>query len=107
MNKALEESIVYWKQVVADPVGTYINTGSCALCIEYRFGREWETKCVGCIVEKTTGKSGCEGTPYIEFEDMMEMLRLLSYNVDNKQVLVELRELARKELKFLISLREK
>lgn len=66
--KALKGSIKKWEAIVAG-TGTDEGPQNCPLCI--LFLTRWPAKppfCVGCPVREITGVSGCEGTPYDDYE---------------------------------------
>ena len=58
--KALEDSIAHWKRMHRQPFGREIPSSDyCALCIMFYYD-----DCMGCPVNRRTGQTKCEGSPY-------------------------------------------
>jgi hypothetical protein len=91
-KEALEGSIRKWQDIVA---GTGVDEGSdnCPLCWLFI-----SNECKGCPVSTFTGRSRCHGTPYEDWNAANEN--------DGLAHTAEFKELAQKELDFLISLRD-
>jgi len=84
--KALRESINHWMDIVEEKEDVRCDSNECALC--NMFSNEdniINLSCMGCPIFKDTGKEGCNGTPYND------------YNMDNNHV-----KFAKKELDYLI-----
>lgn len=89
---ALRGSIRKWEKIVA---GTGVNRGTanCPLCLKFHTRSAHLVRCFGCPVHKATGKHGCQGSPYEEYED-----------AEGEAGDEEMNELAHAELDFLKSL---
>jgi hypothetical protein len=89
---ALEKSIAHWKRLATGTQDTLENTGpgSCALC-QLFWGGLYD-RCEGCPVKDETGQRLCHGTPYSAASEI---------GIGNPGF----KSAARKELKFLESLR--
>lgn len=61
-DEAIRQSIIHWREVAKETWRARIDitSKSCALCKEYRNGRD----CSACPVYKKTGQNMCVGTPY-------------------------------------------
>ena len=90
---ALEESIEKWRQIER---GEMWDEGShnCALCCEF-----FQNCCYECPVREHTGKANCDGTPFMEWANSIEVSPAIA---DTPR----LRKIARAERKFLESLKE-
>ncbi len=88
---ALELSIEKWEDMIAGK-GVDMGWQNCALC--ELDGMTDKGACEGCVVYKRTGKYGCGGTPYEEFE--------YAENAEDDELM---KEAEKKEVKFLKSFR--
>jgi hypothetical protein len=97
--EALRGSIRKWEAIVA---GTGIDAGAdnCDLCGQFNtfYLQGGKCTCFGCPVQTATGKHGCRGSPYEEYEDIS------SDDLDDADLDEKLKALARAELDFLKSL---
>ena len=64
---ALEESILHWKEIAANPLKLAFGREECALCTIYWLDAEESTACVGCPVMCRSGVKHCHHTPYANF----------------------------------------
>lgn len=99
--EALRGSIAKWEGIVA---GTTTNEGpdNCPLCLRFNsfVNKEAKHGCRGCPVREKVGMSGCDGTPYEEYEDFERRVDDADEDADEKHAIA----LAQAELDFLKSL---
>lgn len=98
-EEALEGSIKKWERIVKSTRA--LDADNCPLCDLYYY-----KDCIGCPVHAKTGVRTCTGTPYAPWLDHQNN----EHSFKNNHRALNCKEclrLARKELKFLISLREK
>jgi hypothetical protein len=95
----LEGSIKKWKKIVA---GKGVDDGSdnCPLCFLFAEG-----DCEGCPVAEGPGGCGCEESPYHYWADHQDTEHESDF--PRKVLCPECKRLAKAELNFLISLRER
>lgn len=100
--KALQGSIAKWKTIV-ESKGQIIGTDGtdCPLCLMFNqhFNEQAKDNCEGCPVAKKTGFSHCEGSPFEEYDSLVE-----SYDDCEESDAERLAEVAQEELEFLTSL---
>jgi len=99
-KKALEGSIQKWIRIISEG-GEDGGPDNCPLCQVYNNDKN----CTGCPVKNFTRQDFCLETPYEEWDAHM-------YNAHYKTEVIKIRcekceELAKKELAFLQSLKEK
>jgi len=99
--KALKGSIRKWKKIVAG-TGKDQGTKNCALCKAFI-----DMGCEGCPIKDRTGYDGCNLSPYDDWVEHLEDCH--DRTVDDAYLSLEpecnaCKELAQKELDFLISL---
>lgn len=63
--KALNGSIEKWQNIVAK-TDRDLGVKNCPLCQLFYVGRSQKDECNGCPVAESTGKTGCEGSPYMQ-----------------------------------------
>lgn len=66
--KALKGSVRKWERIV-DGRGADNGTYNCPLCKMFLLG---EMRCAGCPVKEASGQSYCRGTPYENWDDVVE-----------------------------------
>lgn len=97
--KALNGSIKKWTGIVEN-LGVDCGSYNCSLCQLFS-----APPCVGCPVRSATQRSGCNGTPYIDWIDHQHIVH---HNISSVSQLHEgcnrCTQLAQNELDFLISL---
>lgn len=99
--KAWKASVAHWERLASgnriDDEG--ILSGDCALCDLFL-----EKNCKGCPVAAATGKSGCDGSPWISIEEEFDRADEFGNGYDGYESPGFLKA-AKKELAFLKSLR--
>jgi hypothetical protein len=88
---ALKGSIEKWRKIV-DGTGKDEGPKNCPLCQTFRVWDESSVDCTGCPVKERTGRDGCDGSPYYDWEDAEDD------SADEREAA------ARAELEFLRSL---
>ncbi len=99
ITRVLEDSILQWRSVVADPLGEWPKVRYCALISLYS-----TVGCSECPVFARTGKPYCLETPYDEFFNTVAQVR--KQELQSDEGLKRLRKAATNVLQFLVSLRE-
>lgn len=103
----LEESIEHWKRLATGTTEPDEGIGMkyCALCQAYAHDdlREEEC-CIGCPVQKKTGRRWCEGSPYSEISAYTDLPENVEKTFDDIKTDPEFQRLAKLELEFLQSL---
>ena len=94
---ALQGSIAKWEAIV-DGTGFDSGPENCPLCQRFRDGSGQRVSCKGCPVAEHTGQTGCQGSPYDEYE------RLNDGEDDLEATPEALKDAAQRELAFLKSL---
>jgi hypothetical protein len=103
---ALEKSIASWTKKMNHPAPEFLHVGwkECALCLIH-----FTSNCADCPVAMSTMDADgdmqicCDGTPYQEAYDALFRVK---DEPTNKEYLAAWRAAAKKEVDFLISLRE-
>jgi hypothetical protein len=77
--KALKQSIEHWRRIAAGTRKPKESVGvqHCALCRKFNppempSGMTYNDRCGGCPVKERTGKHFCDGTPWVEIEDVID-----------------------------------
>ena len=86
----------YARYVYIDDIEFRYGVSDCPLCSLFLVGRDFDTECDGCCIHFDTKKKYCNGTPYSEYETMLEETEDMVSN--------ELINQAKKELSYLESL---
>lgn len=91
--KALKASIAtWWRRAYVKP--EYPSSGTCALCLEFRYIGDYWSSCLECPVKMYTRRKHCEKTPYYAY--------LTAWDRGFKKEIQMVR--AKKEFEFLVSL---
>jgi len=104
--KALNGSIEKWRKIANREGGDFASR-NCQLCKIFE-----DTNCRGCPVMRNTGEIGCSGSPYEDWAEHQRDIHHVWVVGSNVPIMVKKRckkckELAQKELDFLISLSTK
>ena len=94
--EALKGSIWKWEKIV-EGTGRDEGVTNCPLCTIFYFNKE---HCKDCPVYIKTGLSGCDGTPYEEWDKEVEWIT----NVGKKAATAKQKAAAQREVDFLKSL---
>ena len=71
--RALRGSIKKWERIVASSHSKDYGTENCPLCLVFLQSKDFLTEyCVGCPVSAKTGREGCAGSPYVEWNRHQE-----------------------------------
>lgn len=97
VQQAVYGSIAKWAAVVAG--GEDQANRNCPLCTRYYAGG-----CIGCPVKKESGQRFCLGTPYETWDDHHQRMHPENSHINRKTQCPTCMVLAKKEVKFLISL---
>lgn len=94
--EALKGSIQKWENI-ATGAGEDEGARNCPLC--QLFNNEFvEQMCKGCPVHESTGLTGCDGTPYAEWDDSFALTTGRMADTEERK------EMAQAEVSFLKSL---
>ena len=97
--EALKGSIKKWEDIV-DGVGSDAGGTNCPLCrLYYSNGY-----CIKCPVSNNTGKGNCNGTPYANWAEHFDIVHDNPWPQRVYNNCPECKDLAQKELDYLISL---